>query len=67
MRRLKNGWEIAGAVSICIALASVFVYLCYLIGWYSAPTTDDVIVAVILIALSLFVLIWSPPDDTTRT
>jgi hypothetical protein len=63
MRTLRTGWEIAGAVSICIALASVFIYLAWLIGWYTEPTTTDVIVAVVLTSITLFLFIWSPPDQ----
>ena len=62
MRRLKTGWEIMGAATICIALASVFVYLSYLIGWYQEPTTADVIGATILTGITIFIFIWSPPD-----
>lgn len=63
MRRLKNGWEIAGAITICIALASIFIYLCYLIGWYQEPTIDDVIVSIVLTSITIFILVWSPPDE----
>lgn len=66
MRRLRNGYEIAGAITICIALASVFVYLPYLIGWYQEPNTTDVIIAVVLISITLFTSIWSPPDQDSE-
>ena len=62
MRRLKNGWEIAGAITICIALASIFMYLCYLIGWYQEPTLADVIVATLLNLISLVLFIVIKPD-----
>lgn len=66
MRRLKTGWEIVGAITICIALASVFMYLSYLIGWYKEPTVDDVIVSVVLTSITLFLFIWSPPDENSE-
>lgn len=66
MRRLRNGYEIAGAITICIALASIFIYLCYLIGWYQEPTTDDVIVAIVLTSITIFLLVWSPPDENSE-
>ena len=62
MRRLKNGWEIAGAVSICIALASIFVGIMYLIGWYPEPTLADVIVASLLNGISLLLFLMGRPD-----
>jgi hypothetical protein len=61
MRRLKNGWEITGAVSIHIALASVFVYLVYLRGWYQEPTPADAIVATSLALVSLILFVMDAP------
>ena len=61
MRILKIAGKIAGAVTICIALASVFVYLCYLIGWYQEPTLADVIVATLLNLISLGLFLSTKP------
>ena len=62
MRRLRNGWEIMGAVSICCALASVFMYLAYLMGWYQEPTPADAIVAMSLALVSLILFVIDAPD-----
>jgi len=67
MRRLKNGWEIAGAITICIALASIFIYIMWELGLYAPPTTTDVVVSVVLTAITLFLFIWSPPDENSET
>lgn len=67
MRRLKNGWEIAGATSICIALASIFIYIMWELGLYGMPSTTDVVVSVVLTAVTLFLFIWSPPDENSNT
>lgn len=62
MRRLKNGWEIAGAITICIALASMITYLISLVDWIPQTDTEGLIIATGTTALSLYILLWGNPD-----
>lgn len=62
MRRLKNGWEIAGALILCGALASTFIYISRLSGYVKDQEEIDPVVATMIVALYLFTLIWSRPD-----
>ena len=62
MRRLKNGWEIAGAVTICCALASMITYLISLVDWIPQTDTEGLIIVTGTTALSLYILLWGNPD-----
>ena len=62
MRRLKNGWEIAGAITICIALASMITYLISLVDWIPRTDTEGLIIATGATALSLYILLRGNPD-----
>ena len=62
MRRLKNGWEIAGAIIICIALASMITYGISLVDWIPQTDTEGLVIVTLTTALSLYILIWGNPD-----
>jgi hypothetical protein len=62
MRRLKNGWEIAGAITICIALASIITYGISLVDWIPQTDTEGLVIVTLTTALSLYILIWGNPD-----
>ncbi len=62
MRRLKNGWEIAGAITICIALASIITYGISFIGWVPQIDTEGLLIVTSATALSIYILLWGYPD-----
>lgn len=37
------------------------------LGLYGMPSTTDVVVSVVLTAVTLFLFIWSPPDENSNT
>jgi hypothetical protein len=64
MRRLKNGWEIAGAITICIALASMITYGISLADWIPKADTEGLILIIVTstTAISIYILLWGNSD-----
>jgi nitrogen fixation protein len=62
MRRLKNGWEIAGAITICIALASMITYGISLADWIPKTDTEGLIIVTSTTAISIYILLWGNSD-----
>jgi hypothetical protein len=62
MRRLKNGWEIAGALILCGALATVIIYISELSGCVKDQEEINPVVVIMIVTIYLFTLIWSRPD-----